>query len=229
MAPMKAMAKSVKVMSKGALATELADAAGLKKNDITKATGQYRSCVTCCFILQMLGKHGSNTIKCEIRSWTFWPRLEQRKWRKRESSPCLAFVWSRPARRRYLDETCTSFSHIVIESSICCPHGFPEKVQLRQPKARVFVYWHHSNLKQMHFHVSYPSSEAHKSGGKKMMFGKVTSWVKHFIYFTVKKRGEWLQKQMPFPQRKWRSSLSRRRPWWRHFASLHLKSPSESR
>lgn len=49
MAPMKAMAKSVKVMTKGALATELADAAGLKKGDTTKATGQYRSCVTCCF------------------------------------------------------------------------------------------------------------------------------------------------------------------------------------
>lgn len=124
MAPMKAMAKSVKVMTKGALAAELADAAGLKKGDTTKATGQYWSCdsVTCCFFLQMLGKYGSNTkknrhksfawrmwrwkhVKCEIRSWTFWLRLEQRKWRKRESSPCLAFVWSRPARRRYLDET----------------------------------------------------------------------------------------------------------------------------
>ena len=185
MAPMKAMAKSVKVMTKGALATELADAAGLKKGDTTKATGQYRSCVTCCFFLQVLGKYGSNTIKCEIRSWTFWPRLEQRKWRKRESSPCLAFVWSRPARRRYLDETCISFSHIVIESSICCPHGFPEKVQLRQPKARVFVYWHHSNLKQIHFHFSlYPQWNC--TGGKKMMFGKVTSWVYViFIYFNV--------------------------------------------
>lgn len=66
MAPMKAMAKSVKVMTKGALATELADAAGLKKGDTTKATGQYRSCVTCCFFsffLQMLRKYGSNTKK----------------------------------------------------------------------------------------------------------------------------------------------------------------------
>eukprot|EP00434_Breviolum_minutum_P017287 symbB.v1.2.015260.t1/scaffold1130.1/size136251/7 len=47
---MKAMAKSVKVMTKGALATELADAAGLKKGDTTK-------------VLDLLAEIGTKEVK----------------------------------------------------------------------------------------------------------------------------------------------------------------------
>ena len=202
MAPMKAMAKSVKVMTKGALATELADAAGLKKGDTTKATGQYRSCVTCCFFLQMLRKYGSNTKKsvtshlgegCEgFLACEVWNQVldllaeigtKEVKKTGKFTLPGLCMIKTRKKKVSWWNLH-QFFPHSYWKFNML-PAWFSRKSATEATKGtgfRVLASFKSKNLKQMHFHFSlYPSMKLHRWQEDDVWKGHILSFLISFI------------------------------------------------